>query len=206
MVADDRRDSYDWNHQLHPNQKKFPGMTRWDVLCERINPTLQPLDKLTLARYIGERLETSIRRNSTVRVAHEDWWMSDTSVLEKLRPNDYKVTAYYMPDEEGKPTDVYIFQGDKYIDHVEKVQTYNRVMAEQTEEDTVNYIEQRKKIAKFSKYVRDHAIEQVGILKPSSPCREPEPEELEAVSVVRQPKEEERLVFETTESRAFDNL
>ena len=142
-------------------------MTRWDVLCERINPTLQPLDKLTLARYIGERVETSIRRNSTVRVAHEDWWLSDTSILERLKPNDYKVTAYYMPDEEGKPTEVYIFQGDKYIDHVEKVQTYNRVMAEQTEEDTVNYIEQRKKIAKFSKYVKDHAIDEVGVIKKS---------------------------------------
>ena len=186
LVAEDRRDSYEWNHQLHPNQKKFPGMTRWDVLCERINPTLQPLDKLTLARYIGERVETSIRRNSTVRVAHEDWWLSDTSVLEKLRPNDYQVTAYYMPDEEGKPTEVYIFQGDKYIDHVEKVQTYNRVMAEQTEEDTVNYIEQRKKIAKFSKYVKDHAIDEVGILKPSAT-----PQQAEAVELEPQIKEEQ---------------
>lgn len=186
LVAEDRRDSYEWNHQLHPNQKKFPGMTRWDVLCERINPTLQPLDKLTLARYIGERVETSIRRNSTVRVAHEDWWLSDTSILEKLRPNDYKVTAYYMPDEEGKPTEVYIFQGDKYIDQVEKVQTYNRVMAEQTEEDTVNYIEQRKKIAKFSKYVKDHAIDEVGILKPSAT-----PLQAEAVALEPQVKEEQ---------------
>ncbi len=167
LVEEDRRDSYEWNHQLHPNQKKFPGMTRWDVLCECVNPTLQPLDKLTLARYIGERVDTSIRRNSTVKVCYEDWWLSDTSVLEKLRPNDYKVTAYWLPDEEGKPTGVFIFQGDKYIDQVEKVKTYNRVMAEQTEKDTVNYIEQRKKIAKFSKYVKDHAIDKVGILKPS---------------------------------------
>lgn len=186
LVAEDRRDSYEWNHQLHPNQKKFPGMTRWDVLCERINPTLQPLDKLTLARYIGERVETSIRRNSTVRVAHEDWWLSDTSVLEKLRPNDYQVTAYYMPDEEGKPTEVYIFQGDKYIDQVEKVQTYNRVMAEQTEEDTVNYIEQRKKIAKFSKYVKDNAINELGILKPSAT-----PQQAEAVALEPHVKEEQ---------------
>ena len=186
LVADDRRDSYEWNHQLHPNQKKFPGMTRWDVLCERINPTLQPLDKLTLARYIGERVETSIRRNSTVKVCYEDWWLSDTSVLEKLRPNDYKVTAYYMPDEEGKPTEVFIFQGDKYIDTVEKVQTYNRVMAEQTDEDMVNFIEQRKKIAKFGKYMKDHAIDEVGILRPSAT-----PLQTEAVALEPQIKEEQ---------------
>ena len=207
LLADDRADVYDWNHQLHPNQKKYPGMTRWDVLCECLNPNLQPLDQMTLARYIGERVETSIRRNSTVRVAYEDWWLSDTSVLEKLRPNDLKVTAYWMPDEAGKPTEVYIYQGDKYIDTVEKVETYNRVMAEQTDEDTVKYIEQRKKIAKFGKYVREHEIERVGVMRKTSlPSREPEPEELEAVSVAGEPMEEDRPVFETTESRAFESL
>ena len=62
LVADDRRDNDEWNNSLHPNQKKYPGMTRWQVLVSNINPTLQPLDKITLARYIGEVVETSIRR------------------------------------------------------------------------------------------------------------------------------------------------
>lgn len=173
LVADDRRDSMEWNNTLHPNQKKYPGMTRWQVLMANINPTLRKYDKLTLSRFIGERVETSIRRNSTVRVAYEDWWLSDTSVLERLQPNDYKVTAYYLPDEEGKPTDVYIFQGDRYIDKVEKVETYNRVLAEQTEEDVVNYIEQQKKISSFGKYVRDNAIGQVGVAaKTEQPAEE----------------------------------
>lgn len=198
LVADDRRDSWEWNHQLHPNQKKFPGMTRWEVLTERINPTLQPLDKLTLARYIGERVETSIRRNSTVRVALEDWWLSDTSVLERLRPNDLNVTAYYIPDEEGKATEVYLFQGDKYIDQVEKVVTYNRVMAEQTEDDVVNYIEQQKKIAKFGKYVRDNAIERLGVVRPDGKAAGTASgaEELEVAAMASQHTEQEEQPFE----------
>ena len=106
--------------------------------------------------------------------------------MERLKPNDYKVTAYYMPDEEGKPAEVFIFQGDKYIDTVEKVQTYNRVMAEQTDEDMVNYIEQRKKIAKFGKYMKDHAIDEVGILRPSAT-----PLQTEAVALEPQIKEEQ---------------
>lgn len=177
LVADDRRDTNEWNHQLHPNQKMFPGMTRWDVFTQRVNPGLQPLDKLTLARYIGERVETSIRRNSTVRVAYNDWWLSDTSVLERLTPNDYKVTAYYLPDEEGAPTDVYLFQGDRYIDHVERVQTFNRVMAEQTDDDVAAFIEQEKKIAGFNRYMRENAIGGVGILKHSDP-KEQQPVQL----------------------------
>lgn len=214
LVADDMTDNYEWNHQLHPNQKKFPGMTRWDVLCERINPDLQPLDNITLARYIGESVETSIKRNSTVRVAYEDWWLSDTSVLEKLRPNDYKVTAYYMPDVEGKPSEVYIFQGDKYIDTVEKVETYNRVLSEQTEDDMVKYIEQRKKIAKFEKYVREHEIESVGVMrKVKEPPRGEalgtvaEEEELEAVAVTPQHTEHEALYASMdTEDRAIEDM
>lgn len=214
LVADDMADNYEWNHQLHPNQKKFPGMTRWDVLCERINPDLQPLDKITLARYIGESVDTSIRRNSTVRVAYEDWWLSDTSVLEKLRPNDYKVTAYYMPDVEGKPSEVYIFQGDKYIDTVEKVETYNRVLSEQTEDDMVKYIEQRKKIAKFEKYVREHEIESVGVMrKVKEPPRGEalgtvaEEEELEAVAAMPRHTEHEALYASMdTEDRAIEDM
>lgn len=214
LVADDMADNYEWNHQLHPNQKKFPGMTRWDVLCERINPDLQPLDNITLARYIGESVETSIKRNSTVRVAYEDWWLSDTSVLEKLRPNDYKVTAYYMPDVEGKPSEVYIFQGDKYIDTVEKVETYNRVLSEQTEDDMVKYIEQRKKIAKFEKYVREHEIESVGVMrKVKEPPRGEalgtvvEEDELEAVAAMPRPTEHEALYASMdTEDRAIEDM
>lgn len=172
LVADDRRDCAEWNHTLHPNQKKYPGMTRWDVLVAKINPTLRPLDKLTLSRYIGVRVETSIRRNSTVRVAYADWWLSGPEVLETLQPGNRKVTAYYLPDEEGRATDVFLYQGDRYIDKVRPVVTFNRVLPEQTGEDKAAYTEQAKIISHFGKYVCDHAIGKVGVMRP-------QPEELE---------------------------
>lgn len=172
LVADDRKDNEEWNNTLHPNQKMYPGMTRWQVLEANINPNLLPYDARTLAYHIGERVETSIRRNSTIRVAHEDWWLSSTSVLERLEPNNYKVTACYLPDDEGAPQEVFIYQKGKYIDTVEKVNTYSRVMAEQTEEDQAAFVEQQKKIAKFNKYVEDNAIDRLGILKPSQQAQQ----------------------------------
>ena len=172
LVADDRKDNEEWNNMLHPNQKMYPGMTRWQVLEVNIDPNLLPYDARTLAYHIGERVETSIRRNSTVRVAHEDWWLSSTSVLERLEPNNYKVTACYLPDDEGAPQEVFIYQKGKYIDTVEKVNTYSRVMAEQTEEDQAAFVEQQKKIAKFNKYVEDNAIDRLGILKPSQQAQQ----------------------------------
>ena len=76
---------------------------------------------------------------------------------------------------------MYIFQGDRFIDKLENHGTYNRVIAEQTDEDVVNYIEQQKKISSFGKYVRDNAIDRVGtaIAQPA--------EEEAAVSLVLPP-------------------
>jgi hypothetical protein len=54
LIADDIEDIRQFNNSLHPNQKKYPGMTRWQVLEANINPTLQPLDKAKFARYVGE--------------------------------------------------------------------------------------------------------------------------------------------------------
>ncbi len=188
LVADDRADNREWNNTLHPDQKKYPGMTRWDVLVSNINPDLRPLDKLTLSRYIGEKVETSIRRNSTVRVCYEDWWLSGPEILEQLEPNNPRVTAYYLPDESGAATDVYIFQGDRYIDKVEKVRTYSRVISEQTDEDVSNYIEQRKKVAKYETYISRNAAPRIGTSKrKSAPEAAAETVEMPTVAVADDP-------------------
>lgn len=184
LIADDMRDIYEYNHSLHHNQKKYKGMTRWDVLVANINPNLQPLDKATIARYVGEKVSTTIRRNSYCRVAGEDWWLSKTKVLELLSPNDYKVDAYYLTDEKGKITDMFIYQGDMYIDKLENIGTYCTASAEQTEEDEKIFIRQRKKIADFNRYLEEHEIAAVGVMK-----REKQTEEAKAVELPEEPVE-----------------
>ena len=165
LIADDMRDVMEFNNSLHPNQKKYPGMTRWQVLEANLNPTLQPLDKSVLARFIGEHVETSIRRNSYCRVAYEDWWLSDMSVMEKLAPNNWKVDAYYLTDEDGSVKNVYIYQNDMLIDELQNVGTFNTADCEQTEEDKAIFVEQQKKIAGFNKWVADNAIDRLGVMK-----------------------------------------
>lgn len=179
LIADDMRDIYEYNHALHPNQKKYKGMTRWDVLVANINPALQPLDKATIARYVGEKVSTTIRRNSYCRVAGADWWLSKTEAIELLAPNDYKVEAYYLTDEDGKITDMFIYQGDMYIDRLDNVGTFNTARAEQTEADERIFTEQRKKISHFEKYVKDNAIRRVGVIE-----RVTQPQTIEVEEVV----------------------
>ncbi len=205
LIADDMRDIYEYNHALHPNQKKYKGMTRWDVLVANINPTLQPLDKATIARYVGERVSTTIRRNSYCRVTGVDWWLSKTEVIELLAPNDYKVEAYYLTNEECKITDMFIYQGDMYIDRLENIGTYNTARAEQTEEDERVFTEQRKKISHFNKYVEENAIGRVGVIERDT---RPQTVEVEEV-VVPDPETRETQEYSLSEdyaARALQDL
>lgn len=195
LIADDMKDIHEYNHALHPNQKKYPGMTRWDVLVANINPTLQPLDKATIARYVGEKVSTTIRRNSYCRVCGEDWWLSKVEAIEHLAPNDYKVDAYYLTDEAGKITDMYIYQNDLYIDKLENIGTFNTAKAEQTEKDERIFLEQRKKIAHFQKYIEERAIERVGI---TEKVTEEIPEDMEDVIEI------ETIDPETTEEGEYE--
>ena len=115
-----------------------------------------------------------------VLLHYKDWWLSKTEVMERLDPNNYKVDAYYLTDEDGKATDVYIFQNDRLIDKLEDVGTFNTADAEQTDEDKEIFVKQQKKIAAFNAYVKKNAIAAVGISKPehSEEAASPPPIEL----------------------------
>lgn len=145
LVADDMRDVMEFNNSLHPNQKKYPGMTRWQVLEANMNPNLEPINKAVLARFIGDHVETSVRRNSYCRVGYTDWWLSGTEVLERLAPNNWKVDAYYLTDDDGNITDVYIYQNGMLVDKLQNVGTFNTADCEQTDADRTVFVEQQKK-------------------------------------------------------------
>ena len=98
-------------------------------------------------------------------MAYKDWWLSKTEVIEKLEPNNWKVDAYYLTNEEGEITDMYIFQNDRLIDRLEDVGTFNTADAEQTDEDKDIFVAQQKKIADFNSYVSRNAIKSVGVAK-----------------------------------------
>ncbi len=194
LVADDKADNHEWNHSLHPNQDKYPGMTRWEVLIANINPNLRPYDESYLARFLGEEVSTSIKRNSYVRVCHRDWWLSSPEILEKLETNNYKVTAYYMPDDStGSPENVYIYQGGRYIDTLEPIETFNRIVTEQTEEDQDKFHRQIKKINEFKKYVENTKVTRLSVMKRDRAAETVEAEEVPMP--VEEPRETQDMGF-----------
>lgn len=164
LVADDIRAIETFNAQPHPNQKRYPGMSRWDVLCAHQNPNLAPWDKAVLYRFIGQHTETTIRQNTYCTVMYNQYGLPSPEIIEKLEPRNYKVDAYYLPDADGTINEVYIYQNGRYIATCKPVARYNENTAEQTEYDKTAYTEQSKYVAQFDKMMKDGKIKRVGIL------------------------------------------
>ena len=164
LVADDIRAIETFNAQPHPNQKRYPGMSRWDVLCAHQNPNLAPWDKAVLYRFIGQHTETTIRQNTYCTVMYNQYGLPSPEIIEKLEPRNYKVDAYYLPDADGTINEVYIYQNGRYIATCKPVARYNENTAEQTEYDKAAYTEQSRYVAQFDKMMKDGKIKRVGIL------------------------------------------
>lgn len=194
LVADDIRAIETFNAQPHPNQKRYPGMSRWDVLCAHQNPNLAPWDKAVLYRFIGQHTETTIRQNTYCTVMYNQYGLPSPEIIEKLEPRNYKVDAYYLPDADGTINEVYIYQNGRYIATCKPVARYNENTAEQTEYDKAAYTEQSKYVAQFDKMMKDGKIKRVGILakEEAKPITEVQ---AEAVPLPAQAEEEDYSAY-----------
>ena len=171
LVADDIASIGAFNHMLHPNQKMYPGMTRWDVLCGRQNPDLRPVDKAVLYRWIGEHTETTIRQNMYCTVNHRAYRLPSPRVIEKLAPRDLRVDAYWLAGEDGTVSEVYLYQRGEYICTCGLLARYNESGAERTAADAAAYLEQSKYVSQFDKMMRDGKIQKVSV-QPSGESKE----------------------------------
>ena len=209
LVADDIADIEAYNHSLHPDQKRFPGKSRWDVLVENLNPSLPPMDRAAWAMYLGDKVRTSVRRNSYCRVQGEDWWLSRPEVLGELAPGDMKVDAYVMPGTDGGEPEVWIYQDGRRIDKLERVGTYNTAACERTEEDERIFVEQRKRIARFQRWLEEHGAPAVGTVGHTGEPTETEPLPEESLTVQEMPCSEPEPIADSpadTLSRALADI
>ncbi len=169
IIADDLADIERHNNELHPRQKTYPGMTRRDVLMKQVNPDLKPMDMAYLMQWIGNVTETSIRNNDWCMVDNAGFELKDFNSLNRLKPNNYRVTAYWLPKAdtghgtEGHETveTVYLYQDGVYIGEAENREkyAYNECEAERTEGDAEAMLHQQKRVAKFDKWVKERRAE-----------------------------------------------
>lgn len=221
LVADDMADIAEFNNALHRNQKKYPGMTRWQVLMDNINPDIaQPSDAL-IYKCIGEMTPTTIRNNQYMRVQYADYMLPNPQTVAKLQPNNYAVDAYWLPNSEGEIREVYIYQNGRYICKCGKIDDYNTARVEWTDADKVSYEKQSAYVAQFDKEIKDGKAElaRVGIIHndtvevaiKTAPAITPSPEfDIEIVETRPQETDIETLLnsysSEATRQTAINNL
>jgi hypothetical protein len=154
LVADDRKTIEAYNNDLHPKQNLYPGMTRLQVLQQNANPEAPVYNRSILARYVGSRTDTSIRRNQYFSVQNQKYALPSVEVLNHLQPGKLEVEAYWFAEADGSIDEVYLYQGDKFLCRSERMATFNTATAEQTEADRTAMTEQQKYIKSFDKQVK----------------------------------------------------
>lgn len=161
IVANELQEQMQYNNQLHHNQKIYPGQSRLEVFLNNINPDLPQLDQAQLAKYIGNKTETSIRRSQYVTVQYEKYQLSSPQILRKLQPNNFNVDAFYIPSENNTISEVYLYQNNQFLCECKPVPTFNTANSEWTDEDTTGYQKATKYISQFDAMVRNDTAEKL---------------------------------------------
>lgn len=167
LVEEDRRDCNEYNNGLHPNQKKYPGKTRLQVLVENVNPNLRQPNMAEIAYCIGDRVRTSIRRNEYFVANRQEFRLPSPAVLSKLAAGNGQITACVLPDEDGTAKEAYVYQNGRYVCTCPLLGRYNSATIERTEEDNRIFAEQMSYVSLFKAQVRSDLDEvpRVAVLK-----------------------------------------
>lgn len=168
IIADEYESIKRYNHEPHPYYK---GKTRWQVLMEHVHPQLMEPNPAVILREIGSKTTTSLRNNDYLRVQYENYAIESYGILSKLQPNNYSVEAYFLPDENGETTEVFMYQGDTYLGRATRIERYQEAKIERTERDEQIRMEQSKRQAIYhamEKQLKQQKFRKVEIVRAES--------------------------------------
>lgn len=181
LVADDLDMVAKYNNAPHPDKEKHKGMSRMDVLRANPNPALAHYDKSFVAQYIGEKVESSVKRNSSITVQYEEFQLPDPSILARMQGKN--VDAYYLPQADGEIDEIYVYQAGRYICTCKQVDRYNRARAEWKDEDQAAFDKQAAYVAAFDKMSKEKKVQKVRVIETGT-MRELEQAECKIVDVM----------------------
>ena len=155
LVKEDLQAIEYYNNYTHRDQNKYPGQSIRDAFFANVNPGIELIDNQRVFYFLGERQKTSISRNQYIDLQYAQYWLSSPKVLELLAPNNYSVTAHWMPGVDGAAMgEAYIYQGDRFICRVCKLAGFTTAKAEWTDADTLAKRLQEEYIGAVQRYVK----------------------------------------------------
>lgn len=125
-----------WNEAPHPDQKKFPGKSRLDVWLDNQHPELLPIDWRNVARWVGNKTETSVSRYE-LRCNNQIWRLPSPELANKTGNSGRALDAYWLPNNAGTIERIYLYEKDteKYICEALPKEIAHKARIEQTDAD-----------------------------------------------------------------------
>jgi flagellar basal body rod protein FlgC len=155
LVEEDAAAGEYYNNHAHRDQKKYEGKTINEVFFGNVNPEAGKMDNHKVFYWLGEQERTSIDRNQYVNLQYAKYWLDSPAALERLLPNNYNVTAYWMRGCDGVAMDeAYIYQNGRFVCQVRNLQAFTTAKAEWTEADTTAKRAQDEYIKNTAEYVK----------------------------------------------------
>jgi hypothetical protein len=149
IVSEDMKTIIEFNTQPYHGKK-----SRMEAFMENMNPEAV-MDRRNICYWTGYSEKTTIRRNQYINLQYAKYWLPEVEVLKLLKPNDYEVTAYFMSGDDT----AYIYQGERFICEVSKVEKFVNSQAEETEKDKAAMAEQSKYLSHYDKVVKEGVSE-----------------------------------------------
>ncbi|MDJ1494191.1 hypothetical protein QNI19_14705 [Cytophagaceae bacterium DM2B3-1] len=123
-----------YNNAEHPD---FKGKTRLQVLQENANPNASFVKLSEDIKYVGTKVDTTLRHNQYCIVRGEQFVIPSPDVVKRMK--HYKVEAYYLPQLLGEK--VWLFHEGEFLCEAVAAETvrFNVASAEWNETDQQNY-------------------------------------------------------------------
>lgn len=155
LVAEDIESMIAYNNGLHRDQKTYKDKTRMQVFLENINPGLTEINRPFLMRYIGNKTITTLNRNQYCQCQYANYQLPSPTVLKRLKPNNYSVTAYWLENASGTIDEIHLFQDEQFICTAAKIEAFTTAQAEWTDSDSLAMTKQSKYIKQFDKITKE---------------------------------------------------
>ncbi|PSL06571.1 hypothetical protein [Cecembia rubra] len=167
-----------WNNDLHSNQEKYPGMSRWDVFMDNQHPDLKPINWAGILPYIGYETESSMKLGRIILQGKHRvvGYEGEVATGEKLinimkRIEGKQVVVRWLDDHQGNVLKslVYDRSGNLICELLGDL-GYNRSVLERTEGDERN----RELMSAYSATVQ-------GYIRSNT-------QEVESITIIEKPK------------------
>lgn len=148
-----------YNNAPNSNPKLYGNKSRLEVLKTCVHPAITPVDMVSLTRWCGRSVRTSINRG----LFHANYSKYEVSpeVQDRLRGRDAKIEAYWWDNEDGEmDIDImHLYQDDVYLEACHRVIPYQVSKLERSSEDVRLFAQQRLRLKEWDQVVEERRPE-----------------------------------------------